>query len=66
MISRQPNKKNMAYEAWTYNQMSVNSLGIEFTIHNLPDECVSYEIVRADRTINDIATLSQGVISRPL
>lgn len=66
MISRQPNKKNMAYEAWTYNQMSVNSLGIEFIIHNLPDECVSYEIVRADRTINDIATLSQGVISRPL
>lgn len=65
MIGVKPNGSAIQ-DSWVYNQMSVNSLGIEFTIHNLPDECVSYEIVRADRTINDIATLSQGVISRPV
>nr|DAS39503.1 MAG TPA: hypothetical protein [Caudoviricetes sp.] len=32
----------------------------------MPKECVSYEIVRADRTVNDIATISQGVVARPL
>lgn len=54
------------YDREQYDELTVNSLGIEFTIHNLPEDCVSYEIVRADRTINDIATLSQGVVSRPM
>lgn len=54
------------YDGESFDELTVNTLGIEFTIHNLPKDCVSYEIVRADRTINDIATLSQGVVSRPM
>ena len=44
----------------------IRSLGIEFTVTNLPKECVSYEIVRCNRTDSDIATISQGVVSRPI
>lgn len=44
----------------------IRSLGIEFTVTNLPEECVSYEIVRCNRTDSDIATISQGVVSRPI
>lgn len=54
------------YDDSVFDELTVNSIGIQFTVQNLPKECVSYEIVRADRTVNDIATISQGVVARPL
>lgn len=44
----------------------VRPLGIQFKVENLPDGCVSYEIVRCNRRESDIATVSQGVLSRPI
>nr|DAH76133.1 MAG TPA: stabilization protein [Caudoviricetes sp.] len=44
----------------------VKPLGIEFDVRNLPEDCVGYEIVRCQRKESDIATISQGVISRPI
>lgn len=46
--------------------LSVRPLGIEFEIHSLPDGCVSYEIVRCNRSAEDVATITQGVVSRPI
>lgn len=40
-------------------------LGVSFKIDNLPEDCSAYEIVRCKRSEADIATVSQGVISRP-
>lgn len=65
-IAELPHDNPNKYDNETYDELTVNPIGIEFTIHNLPKDCASYEIVRADRTINDIATLSQGVVSRPM
>lgn len=42
------------------------SLGIKFNVRNLPDSVTSYEIVRCNRTQDDIKTITQGVISRPI
>ena len=47
-------------------ELLVYPLGIQFTVNNLPDEVIAYEIVRCPRTISDIATISQGVLSRPI
>lgn len=44
----------------------VRPLGIEFTVNNMPSDAVSYEIVRCGRTESDVATVSQGVLSRPM
>lgn len=44
----------------------VRPLGIEFTVKNLPDDCIGYEIVRCNRTESDISTITQGVLSRPM
>lgn len=49
-----------------YDVLHVYPLGIQFTVNNLPDEVIAYEIVRCPRTISDIATISQGVLSRPI
>lgn len=46
--------------------LSVRPLGINFTVRNLPENCAGYEIVRCNRTIDDIATITQGVVSRPI
>ena len=46
--------------------LHVKPVGVEFTINNLPNDVVSYEIVRCSRTIMDTKTISQGVISRPI
>lgn len=40
------------------------ALGVEFTVNNLPDEVVAYEIVRCDRTENDSTVLTQCVINK--
>lgn len=46
--------------------LSVRPLGISFTVKNLPEDCVGYEIVRCNRNIEDIATVTQGVVARPI
>lgn len=46
--------------------LSVRPLGINFTVRNLPEDCAGYEIVRCNRTIDDIATITQGVVARPI
>lgn len=38
-------------------------LGLEFTINNIPEGVVSYEIVRCDRTAQDRTVVMQGVLS---
>lgn len=48
------------------NGLSVFPLGIIFKIKNMPEGAVAYEIVRCNRTPSDIATISQGVVSRPI
>lgn len=48
------------------NSFYANSLGIKFTVSNLPKACSSYEIVRCKRTQSDCSILSQGVLSRPI
>lgn len=48
-------------------ELGINSLGVEFTLHDLDKYDISqYEIVRCNRTSNDISVVSQGVISRPV
>ena len=49
-----------------YEDLVVRPLGIEFEVSNLPEGVVAYEIVRCGRTSNDIATISQGVLARPI
>lgn len=46
--------------------LTVKPLGIEFKVSNLPEDCAYYEIVRCNRTDSDIATITQGVVSRPI
>lgn len=45
--------------------LATRPLGIEFRVHNLPSDCKAFEIVRCNRTDSDIATIAQGVVSRP-
>ena len=48
-------------------ELVANPLGIEFTLHDLDDRDITkYEIVRCNRTSNDMTIVSQGVISRPV
>ena len=49
----------------TYDLASL-PLGIAFNVRNLPSGCTGYEIVRCNRGEKDIATVSQGVISKPI
>lgn len=48
--------------------LGVRPLGIQFLIDTskLPKDCTGYEIVRCNRTFSDMATVSQGVVSRPI
>lgn len=41
-------------------------LGIAFNVKNLPEGCTGYEIVRCQRREQDIASIAQGVISKPI
>lgn len=48
-------------------ELGINSLGVEFILHDLDKyDIAQYEIVRCNRTSNDISVVSQGVISRPV
>lgn len=46
--------------------LSARPIGVQFEVKNIPDYISSYEIVRVGRTSNDIATITQGVLSRPV
>lgn len=48
------------------NKLIARPMGVKFTVSNIPEAVVAYEIVRCGRTINDIKNISQGVISRPI
>jgi hypothetical protein len=39
-----------------------NRIGVKFTINNLPDDCIGYEVVRCERTVEDSNTVTQGII----
>lgn len=47
-------------------EVNVRTVGIRFTINNLPDDCSGYEIVRCKRTPQDSKTLFQGIIGRAI
>ena len=48
-------------------ELGINVLGVEFRLHDLDKyDIAQYEIVRCNRTINDISIVSQGVVSRPV
>lgn len=47
--------------------MAALPIGVEFTLHDITNPNVySYEIVRCDRSSNDVRIVSQGVLSRPV
>lgn len=45
------------------NNLLGNALGLQFTVTNLPEEVVAYEIVRCKRTAQDRTVVMQGVLS---
>lgn len=45
-------------------ELQSEALGIEFTVNNIPEDVVGYEIVRCDRTENDSTIVTQGAVSR--
>lgn len=47
------------YEATNYDFYRI---GVRFTINNIPQDCVGYDIVRCERTSNDSTTISQGLL----
>lgn len=65
---RVPEQYTEGFEAFKNQNLKLygTSIGIRFTVENLPQNIVGYEIVRCNRTDNDIKTVTQGVISRPI
>lgn len=69
---RTPNLYEKGFETFTYSKsgntdnLYVRPLGIVFTVNNIPSDCSAYEIVRCARGEADIATVSQGVVSKPI
>lgn len=48
-------------------ELSVMPIGVEFELHDIHNKDIySYEIVRCNRSSNDIRVISQGVLSRPV
>lgn len=45
------------------NSLYGHALGLEFTVNNIPEEAVAYEIVRCERRKEDRTILMQGVLS---
>lgn len=50
----------------TRYELVVRNLGIQFKVKHLPEGCVGYQIVRCARHEEDMATISQGVLSKPV
>lgn len=69
---RTPNLYEKGFETFTYtksgstDELYTRPLGIVFTVNNIPDDCTAYEIVRCARGEADVATVSQGVVSKPI
>lgn len=71
---RTPNISDPQFNIFTSNtvvngvryELVVRNLGIQFNVSNLPEGCVGYQIVRCARHEQDIATISQGVLSSPV
>lgn len=71
---RTPNITDPQFNVFTSNtkvngtryELVVRNLGIQFKVSNLPTGCVGYQIVRCARHEEDMATISQGVLSKPV
>ena len=71
---RTPNMTDPQFNIFTSNtkvndtryELVVRNLGIQFKVSNLPAGCVGYQIVRCVRHEEDMATISQGVLSKPV
>ena len=71
---RTPNITDPQFNIFTSNtlvngtryELVVRNLGIQFKVRNLPSGCVGYQIVRCARHEEDMATISQGVLSKPV
>lgn len=71
---RTPNMTDPQFNIFTSNTMVngtryelvVRNLGIQFKVKHLPEGCVGYQIVRCARHQEDMATISQGVLSKPV
>ena len=71
---RTPNMTDPQFNIFTSNtkindtryELVVRNLGIQFKVSNLPAGCVGYQIVRCARHEEDMATISQGVLSKPV
>lgn len=71
---RTPNMTDPQFNIFTSNTMVngtryelvVRNLGIQFKVKHLPEGCVGYQIVRCARHEEDMATISQGVLSKPV
>lgn len=71
---RTPNMTDPQFNIFTSNTMVngtryelvVRNLGIQFKVNHLPEGCVGYQIVRCARHEDDMATISQGVLSKPV
>jgi hypothetical protein len=44
-------------------ELGAKALGIRFTVNNIPDDAVAYEIVRCNRTASDKTIITQGILS---
>lgn len=62
-----------SYDGNVQRNLTVNALGIQFDVdiekynnEHLENPISAYEIVRCNRTENDIVNIAQGVISRPI
>ena len=71
---RTPNMTDPQFNIFTSNtkvngtryELVVRNLGIQFKVNHLPTGCVGYQIVRCARHEEDMATISQGVLSKPV
>ena len=71
---RTPNMTDPQFNIFTSNTMVngtryelvVRNLGIQFKVKHLPEGCVGYQIVRCARHEEDMATISQGVLGKPV
>lgn len=44
------------------NGVTFKRIGVSFTLSNLPDDCIGYDVVRCERTIDDSNTITQGIL----
>ena len=69
---RFPDVNTAGYNTFTFGdtvngrkyELTSHPLGIQFEVNNLPNEVVSYEIVRCKRTANDRTVLTQGLLNK--